>query len=74
MDFACIDPDAACVNDDLVIENCGDLLGIGDGYCDRENNSDECGKSRISLIMLVQAFFSIEFSLISLFFYVHLNC
>ncbi|CAN0436247.1 unnamed protein product [Pylaiella littoralis] len=45
--FACIDPEAACVNDDDItvdmIENCGRVLGIGDGYCDQDNNKAECG-------------------------------
>ncbi|CAN0440595.1 unnamed protein product, partial [Pylaiella littoralis] len=45
--FACIDPEAACVNDDDItvdmIENCGWVLGIGNGYCDQDNNKAECG-------------------------------
>lgn len=46
--FACIDPDAACVNDDDItvdmFENCGYVLGIGNGYCDENNNTEECGR------------------------------
>ncbi|CAM9523721.1 unnamed protein product [Scytosiphon promiscuus] len=45
-EFACIDPDATCVNDDDITvdmyENCGYVSGIGNGYCDRENNIEEC--------------------------------
>lgn len=45
--FACIDPEAACVNDDDItvdmFENCGYLLGIGNGNCDDDNNTEECG-------------------------------
>ncbi|CAM9891772.1 unnamed protein product, partial [Pylaiella littoralis] len=44
--FACIDPEAACVNDDDVtvdkLENCGFVLGIGDGTCESGNNNEEC--------------------------------
>lgn len=44
--FACIDPAAACVDDDSVtvdmIDNC--YAGeIGDGYCDAFNNRADCG-------------------------------
>eukprot|EP00903_Cladosiphon_okamuranus_P014618 g13556.t1 len=45
-EFACVDPEASCVDDDLItvdmIENCGYVLGIGNGYCDRENNNELC--------------------------------
>ncbi|CAN0158392.1 unnamed protein product, partial [Ectocarpus sp. 6 AP-2014] len=45
--FACIDPGAACVNDDDItvdmFENCGYVLGLGNGYCDENNNTEECG-------------------------------
>ncbi|CAM9907104.1 unnamed protein product [Pylaiella littoralis] len=45
--FACIDPDAACVEDDDItadmIENCGRVTVLGDGYCDRDTNNEECG-------------------------------
>ncbi|CAM9903213.1 unnamed protein product [Ectocarpus sp. 8 AP-2014] len=45
--FACIDPDAPCVeNDDITVEmldNC-DIDNLGDGYCDQEYNNDICGK------------------------------
>ncbi|CAM9310619.1 unnamed protein product, partial [Ectocarpus fasciculatus] len=43
--FACIDPSAECVDDDDVtvdiLQNC-DSRDIGDGYCDLENNNEEC--------------------------------
>ncbi|CAN0530784.1 unnamed protein product, partial [Ectocarpus sp. 12 AP-2014] len=43
----CIDPSAPCVNDDDVtvdmVENCGYVSGIGNGWCDRNNNKEECG-------------------------------
>ncbi|CAM9387680.1 unnamed protein product, partial [Hapterophycus canaliculatus] len=45
-EFACIDPDATCVNDDDItvdmFENCGYVSGIGNGYCDPDNNIEEC--------------------------------
>eukprot|EP00752_Nemacystus_decipiens_P018348 g16460.t1 len=44
--FACVDPDAACVDDDDItvdiLENCGRPGSIGDGFCDQENNKAEC--------------------------------
>eukprot|EP00903_Cladosiphon_okamuranus_P014053 g13063.t1 len=44
--FACIDPNAECVDDDDItanlIENCGYVTGFGDGRCDTVNNSEEC--------------------------------
>lgn len=44
--FACIDPDAACVNDDDftidMIEDC-DSVAVGDGYCNIDNNKEACG-------------------------------
>ncbi|CAM9177738.1 unnamed protein product, partial [Ectocarpus fasciculatus] len=47
MEFSCIDPKAACVNDDDItvdmFENCGYVSGIGNGRCDRNNNKVECG-------------------------------
>ncbi|CAN0426585.1 unnamed protein product, partial [Ectocarpus sp. 12 AP-2014] len=47
MEFACIDPNAACVSDDDItvdmFENCGYVSGIGNGWCDRNNNKEECG-------------------------------
>ncbi|CAM9566132.1 unnamed protein product, partial [Ectocarpus sp. 4 AP-2014] len=43
--FACIDPSAACVDDDEVtvgmVESC-DTVSIGDGYCDMDNNNEAC--------------------------------
>ncbi|CAM9269075.1 unnamed protein product [Pylaiella littoralis] len=46
-DFACIDPEAPCVNDDDLtagmLDICGDLLNNGNSWCDYENNSAECG-------------------------------
>lgn len=45
--FACIDPNAACVDDDDITVDmlglCAVLL-IGDGECDDYNNKPECGK------------------------------
>lgn len=44
--FACIDPEAECVDDDDittgVLANC-DSVSVGDGYCNVENNVPECG-------------------------------
>ncbi|CAM9449894.1 unnamed protein product, partial [Ectocarpus sp. 12 AP-2014] len=44
--FACIDPDAPCVDDDDItvdmVENCN-VRALGDGYCDQENNNEICG-------------------------------
>ncbi|CAN0447665.1 unnamed protein product [Ectocarpus sp. 12 AP-2014] len=44
--FACIDPNAPCVDDDSVtvdmLENCGWAPGIGDGYCSEDLNTPEC--------------------------------
>ncbi|CAM9718522.1 unnamed protein product, partial [Ectocarpus sp. 12 AP-2014] len=44
--FACIDPDAPCVDDDDItvdmVENC-DVSELGDGWCDQENNKEICG-------------------------------
>ncbi|CBJ33705.1 conserved unknown protein [Ectocarpus siliculosus] len=43
--FACIDPSAPCVNDDDITvdvdESC-DAVGMGDGYCDMDNNNAAC--------------------------------
>ncbi|CAM9504237.1 unnamed protein product [Ectocarpus fasciculatus] len=43
--FACIDPEAPCVDEDLVtvdmVENCR-VLEIGDGICDSGNNNELC--------------------------------
>ncbi len=45
--FACIDPEAPCVDDDSftvdMMENCGSPSGFGDGWCQEENNTEECG-------------------------------
>eukprot|EP00903_Cladosiphon_okamuranus_P005790 g5737.t1 len=45
--FACVDPDAECVDDDDItvdmFENCDSVLSIGDGYCNSGNNNAECG-------------------------------
>ncbi|CAM9555644.1 unnamed protein product, partial [Hapterophycus canaliculatus] len=47
-DFACVDPDAPCVDDDditiAVAENCGSPSDIGNGVCEQYNNKAECGK------------------------------
>lgn len=46
--FACIDPEAACVDDDItvdMVENCGDARFIGDGECQDDNNKEACGTS-----------------------------
>lgn len=44
--FACIDPEASCVNDDDItldiVANCNSVQ-VGNGYCDQENNNAECG-------------------------------
>lgn len=46
--FACIDPDAPCVDDDDItidiVENCGDVGSIGNGYCDDDLNRPECSE------------------------------
>lgn len=47
--FACIDPDASCVDDDIVTAEMLDLCDagqIGNGYCDDSNNNPECGMIR----------------------------
>ncbi|CAM9510166.1 unnamed protein product, partial [Ectocarpus sp. 13 AM-2016] len=46
--FACIDPDAPCVNDDDItvdmVDTCGGYpVDFGDGWCDDDNNNEECG-------------------------------
>eukprot|EP00752_Nemacystus_decipiens_P017790 g15950.t1 len=45
--FQCIDPAAPCVDDDDITidqaENCGFLSGVGDGFCDTDNNNALCG-------------------------------
>ncbi|CAM9104677.1 unnamed protein product, partial [Hapterophycus canaliculatus] len=45
--FACVDPEAPCVDDDDVtiemIDACGDVQSVGNGYCDAENNNEICG-------------------------------
>lgn len=49
--FMCIDPEAPCIDDDFftvdMLENCFPL-SIGNGYCDLDNNNEECGKSLLS--------------------------
>lgn len=56
---ACIDPEAPCVNDDYVtvdmLENCDNVLGIGNGVCDYENNKEECGKSFVNMLFCSMA-------------------
>lgn len=46
--FACIDPEAPCVNDDDftvdMMENCEWPIGIGNGHCNDGNNNPECSK------------------------------
>ena len=46
--FACVDPDAGCVNDDDITDgiliNCGSPGSIGDGFCEQENNKAECSE------------------------------
>ena len=46
-DYACIDPDAACVDDDDItvdmVENCYPR-SIGNGYCDQRNNNAFCSE------------------------------
>ena len=47
--FACVDPSAACVDEDDVTtlstfdQACVDGF-VADGDCDRPNNTEECGK------------------------------
>ncbi|CAN0395131.1 unnamed protein product [Ectocarpus sp. 12 AP-2014] len=45
--FSCIDPNAACVNDDDItvdmFETCGNPSRLGDGWCDSANNNADCG-------------------------------
>lgn len=47
--FACIDPEAPCVEDDDITadmeDGCGYLVGIGNGHCDQGNNKEVCGRS-----------------------------
>lgn len=47
--FACIDPEAPCVDDDDItvdmLESCGHVTLIGDGECHDDNNKEECGMS-----------------------------
>lgn len=47
-DFVCVDPNAPCVEDDDItvdmLENCGSVEDIGDGYCSNDLNTEECGK------------------------------
>lgn len=49
MQFACIDPSAACVDDDDItadlLEVCNPAHGIGNGRCEMSNNIEECGRS-----------------------------
>ncbi|CAM9751140.1 unnamed protein product [Ectocarpus fasciculatus] len=43
--FSCIDPDAPCVDDDIITAEMLDLCAasqIGNGYCDDTNNNPEC--------------------------------
>eukprot|EP00752_Nemacystus_decipiens_P018362 g16473.t1 len=44
--FACIDPEAPCVEASNVtiemIETCDNVLGIGNGFCNRGNNNELC--------------------------------
>ena len=48
--FACVDPSAACVDDDDVTtyrySDDGGCIGpfLGDGDCDEDNNTAECGR------------------------------
>lgn len=46
-DFACVDPSAPCVDDDSITiemaDNCR-VRGIGDGYCDIDNNNEICSE------------------------------
>lgn len=45
-EFACIDPNATCVEDDdataAMVENCGNVFLHGNSYCDQENNNEGC--------------------------------
>ncbi|CAM9439439.1 unnamed protein product, partial [Ectocarpus sp. 12 AP-2014] len=43
--FACIDPNAACVNDDDItvdIDESCDTVSMGDARCDMDNNNEAC--------------------------------
>lgn len=46
-DFACVDPEAECVDDDdvtaVLVESCGYFFGFQDGYCHPSNNNPGCG-------------------------------
>ncbi|CAB1110126.1 unnamed protein product [Ectocarpus sp. CCAP 1310/34] len=45
--FACIDPDAPCVDDDDITIEMAQIcatLGLGDGWCDQDNNNEICGR------------------------------
>ncbi|CAM9755472.1 unnamed protein product, partial [Ectocarpus sp. 12 AP-2014] len=45
-DYVCVDPFAPCVGDDDItigmLENCGSVEEIGDGYCNHDLNTEEC--------------------------------
>ncbi|CAM9770248.1 unnamed protein product, partial [Ectocarpus sp. 13 AM-2016] len=45
-EFACIDPNAPCVDDDDItvdmVENCN-ISRLGNGLCDQINNNEQCG-------------------------------
>ncbi|CAM9785170.1 unnamed protein product, partial [Ectocarpus fasciculatus] len=47
IDYACVDPEASCVDDDDItvnmLENCEYISSLGDGWCDLRNNNAECG-------------------------------
>lgn len=58
-EFACIDPEATCVDDDAVttdmVENCQYATGIGNGYCDEGNNNAECGANNVFVALSLTA-------------------
>ncbi|CAN0178900.1 unnamed protein product, partial [Ectocarpus sp. 4 AP-2014] len=41
-DFACVDPNAPCV-DDITDDTFEDCLNFGDGFCNDYNNNEQCG-------------------------------
>lgn len=59
--FACINPDAWCVDDDDVTAekaNCSPEFS-GDAYCDLENNNEECG----TCCVIVEESYLLDFSI-----------
>ncbi|CAM9376319.1 unnamed protein product, partial [Ectocarpus sp. 12 AP-2014] len=43
LDFACVDPNAPCVDDDVTEGMFEDCFNFGDGFCNDYNNNEQCG-------------------------------